>query len=77
MYTKYNYTYKSMLFVLYSYTYKSMLFVLYSYVCMYTKYNNTYKSMLFVKILKGEDYEITHSGRLKMFVKNHKRFVIE
>ena len=35
MYTKYNYTYKSMLFVLYSYT------------CMYTKYNYTYKSMFF------------------------------
>ena len=35
MYTKYNYTYKSMLFVLYTYT------------CMYTKYNYTHKSMFF------------------------------
>ena len=52
MYTKYNYTYKSILFVLYSYTcmytkynytYKSMLFVLYSYTCMYAKYNYTYR----------------------------------
>ena len=32
--------------------------------------------MLFVKILKGEDYEITHSGRLKMFVKNHERLAL-
>ena len=38
MYTKYNYTYKSMLFVLYSYT------------CMYTKYVYTYKSMFLVYV---------------------------
>ena len=37
-------------------------------------------------LVEGKDYEITHSGRLKLFVKNlivdypiknHKRFVIE
>ena len=37
-------------------------------------------------LVEGEDYEITHSGRLKLFnknlivdhpIKNHKRFVIE
>ena len=28
-------------------------------------------------LVEGKDYKITHSGRLKMFVKNHARFVIK